>query len=213
MIKINLTPIDELDNPLWFVPDVAAFVLAATGCWFFLTSAVEEKLMEVEELQTETAQIQSSYDNIAQDLEKFKNLENEVATLQGKISALKQITVSKMSKYESVVLLEHLQTLKPDGLWYEKIEINSAGKRIEAVGRSFDPILVAEFMGSLNDTKTQKVDPTDMRTQLFFSNVKIVTINQPEQTGGDIDIEKFPTYKLDISYQTREVKEQVTEIN
>ena len=142
------------------------------------------------------------YDNIAQDLEKFENLENEV-TLQGKISALKQITVSKLSKYESVVLLEHLQTLKPDGLWYEKIEINSAGKRIEAVGRSFDPILVAEFMGSLNDTKTQKVDPTDMRTQLFFSNVKIITINQPEQSGGDIDIEKFPTYKLDISYQTR----------
>ena len=213
MIKINLTPIDELDNPLWFVPDVAAFLLAATGCWFFLTNAVEEKLMEVEELQTETAQIQASYDNIAQDLEKFKNLENEVATLQGKISALKQITVSKLSKYESVVLLEHLQTLKPDGLWYEKIEINSAGKRIEAVGRSFDPILVAEFMGSLNDTKTQKVDPTDMRTQLFFSNVKIITINQPEQSGGDINIENFPAYKLDISYQTREVKEQVTEIN
>jgi small-conductance mechanosensitive channel len=216
LIKINLTPLDELDNPFWYVPDFVAMSLAGVACWFYMSSSVEEKLMQVEELQSETAQIQSSYDNIAQDLEKFKNLENEVNNLQGKIAALKQITVSKLSKYESVVLLEHLQTLKPDGLWYEKIEVKSANRKVEAIGRSFDPILVAEFMGSLYETKTQKVEPTDLRTQLFFSDVKIVTINQPPASNvnaNDINFNKYPTYKLEISYQTREAKSPSTEIN
>jgi hypothetical protein len=217
LIKINLTPIDELENPLWYVPDVVGMTLAAAACWFFMTSVVEEKRIELEEIQSETAQLENSYENLAQDLEKFNNLEAEVGTLQGKIAALKQITVSKMTKYESVVLLEHLQTLKPDGLWYEKINVTTNGKKVEAVGRSFDPILVAEFMSALQQTKLQKVDPVDLRTQLFFDDVKILSIQQTDDVakGGDevINLGKYSTYKLEIAYRTREVEPKEAEIN
>lgn len=217
MIKINLTPLDELDNPYWYVPDVVTIAIAAVGCWLYLSSLVDDARFEIDDIVAETTQVQASYDNIAQDLEKFKNLENEVATLQGKIAALKQITVSKITKYESVVLLEHLQTLKPDGLWYEDIKIDSNQKTIEAFGRSFDPILVAEYMSLLEDTKTQKVDPVDLRTQLYFSDIKIQSIeNNSEGTVAADDVlnvEKFPKYKLMISYKIREARIENAELN
>lgn len=220
MIKIQLTPIEELENPHWYVPDVTVFLAAVIGCWFIMDSIIQEKNLVTEELNVETMQMQKSYDNIAADLEVFKNLESEIVSLQGKLSALKQITVSKLTKYEPIVLLEHLQTLKPDGLWYEKIEIDSARKTIKATGKSFDPILVAEFMTSLQDTKLQNVEASDVRTQLYFNSVDIVSIKQdkvenigPPGAENVYNVEQYPTYDLNINYGTREATLDNIEIN
>ena len=115
-------------------------------------------------------------------------------------------------------MLEHLQTLKPDGLWYEKIKVDSGGKKIEAEGKSFDPILVAEFMSGLDQTKIQKVDPVDVRTQVYFDNVEVVSVTQqPKAQGGNIEdainLENYPAYKLNLKYKTREVAPEDAEIN
>ena len=218
MIKINLTPVDELENPFEFLPDGFAIVAAFAACYWYMGNLEQEKLTQIEEVEQETAQVRRSYNNIKGDLEKFKDMENQVGTLNSKIESLRQITVSKLSKYELVILLEHLQTLKPDGLWYEKIKVDSDGKKIEAEGKSFDPILVAEFMSGLDQTKIQKVDPVDVRTQVYFDNVEVVSVTQqPKAQGGNVEdainLENYPAYKLNLKYKTREVAPEDAEIN
>ena len=93
-----------------------------------------------------------------------------------------------------MILLEHLSLLKPDGLWYENIKIDDKSNKIEIIGRSFDPILIADFMSSLLDTKKQKVEQGDLRTQIYFQNVVIESMTQTPDTKEDdqlVDIENF----------------------
>jgi Tfp pilus assembly protein PilN len=117
MIKINLTPFEELDNPRWWVPDVAilALVIAITfgGVYFYIDSVEQQiaaKEAEKQNMITETANLQG-------EVSKFNDLNSKIATLDNRKNALKRITESKLVRYLPVILMENIQNLKPEKVW------------------------------------------------------------------------------------------------
>lgn len=246
MIKINLTPFEELDNPRWWVPDaiVVAIIFAITfgGVWTYISvveAEIAAKEQEVQNMQAETANLQT-------EVSKFNDLNQKIATLDSRKHALKRITESKLIRYLPVILLENIQNLKPDKVWLTglafvdkkkddtfnasapppvpvstdgstpppdgsqppqpSVDLTNARRdvefpvQIEITGNAVDNVAIAEFMLSLKATQNQAFEKSDLRSQLFFSDVGIafsaVTAQQDE--GNE-----FVNFKLILSFKEK----------
>jgi hypothetical protein len=172
VIKINLCPIDELENPYWFLPEVLTLLIVAVGAfagvqWYFGTIDAETAAVQAEK--------QSKDEAIAQlepDLRRFDDLQKDIADLQRKLAALKQITVSKIARFKPVIVIEHFQNLHPEGLWFNNIKVGIDGSEsFEAKGMALDNLLVAELLGAMRATESQEKDASDLRTMVYFNDL------------------------------------------
>lgn len=255
MITINLTPIEELEDPRWWLPDVAAFLLIAgisLGAVYFYISSLEA---EIGVRQAEKQRLIEETGKLEADVSRFNDLNAKIVALDSKRDSLQRITESKLVRYLPIILLENIQNLKPDGVWFKsvgfvekKAEGNGnaippppppppggdpsgappaglppmadgagSGKSypltLEISGNARDNVLVAEFMMALKATQNQKFEKSDLRTQLFFSEVGIsfsqVSVdnvaNTPAPQLGGEPVEAVPTvsFKLDLNFRER----------
>ncbi len=186
MIKIQLAPYDELEDKNWWVPDAMALVLALFLSNFLVSSYVDRLENEILEIQAQTEEFNRSIAAIQPEIAVFKGIENKISELKAVISALSSITVSRLTKYRPVVVLEQIQALKPDGLWFTSIKEDTAARKITISGFAFDSILIGQFMSELGATKLQRFDPSDIRSQLNFSQVKL-KIFENSKSGSVLD--------------------------
>lgn len=204
MIKINLTPITEMESQYWWVPDVAAFLIA-----FLLTGQLTSYLLETTKLETQTIitdtdEIRASINEINPQIERYKNIEREIATLNNKLNALKLITITKPERFRTIIVLEHLNNLKPEGLWYQKIAMDSPSpNKVTIEGASFDSLMVAEFMTSLKSSALTQVDPGDIRSQVVFDNIKLINTKFEKEDTNFKDLEEIYQFKLEVDIKIR----------
>ena len=244
MIKINLTPFEELDNPRWWVPDAAILVLVMLitfGAVYLYIDSIEQKIAAKEAekagMVTETANLQG-------EVSKFNDLNTKIGTLDNRKNSLKRITESKLIRYLPVILMENIQNLKPDKVWLTglafvdkkkdenvppppaPIPVQTDGSAppptptpvqaapvkkdiefpttIEISGSAVDNIAIAEFMLSLKATQNQSFEKSDLRTQLFFSDVGIVfsqisTDKSVKVSSG----QEFVSFKLILNFKEK----------
>ncbi|RYZ58365.1 MAG: hypothetical protein EOP07_07260 [Proteobacteria bacterium] len=242
MIRINLTPFEELDNPRWWIPDLAvlALVILVTfgGVYFYIDSVEQQiaaKEAEKQNMITETANLQG-------EVSKFNDLNSKIATLDNRKNALKRITESKLIRYLPVILLENIQNLKPEKVWLtglafvdKKKDENAAapvavpvqtdgsspppaavveapmpGRKdiefpvtIEITGSAVDNVAISEFMLSLKATQNQSFEKSDLRTQLFFSDVGIVFSAISTDKGAKEEGPETVNFKLILNFKEK----------
>ncbi len=189
MIKIQLCPPEELENPLWWVPDVAVAVLVVAagylGAQYYLGTIQEQ----VDTVETQAKSLKDSTEALKPDLERFKTLDGDIAALNTKLNALKKITVSKIARYKPLIAVEHFQNLRPEGVWFKSLKIGINGKdEFDLVAQAFDNLIIAEFMTAIRATDSQDKDDGDLRTQVAFTELALAdsVLGQPggQQQGG-----------------------------
>ncbi len=194
MISINLTPSEEVENKLWFLPEVT-FLVVMLGLTWSLTQyylgSIEDDIRNIKDQEISFNQ---SRERLKPDLLRYDEIVKQLDNLQEKIDSLKKITVSKTTRYKPIVILEQLQNLRPEGVWFNDLRDDTKKSVIEISGGAFDNLLIAEFMSLLADTKHQEFDPSDVRTQIFFreihlgkvsSGVKTQNINSKENKNSN----------------------------
>ncbi len=235
MIKINLCPLDEIESPYWYVPDVIAATIVAVAVFFATQYYLGNIQDQIDGLVAEAASLDENTAKLTPDLEKFKNLGKDIAELNAKLSALKSITVSKISKYKPVIILEHLQNLKPEGVWFETVRIGfnvNAAKAVtagatglpqpaesaqaqevnedgfEVKGQAFDHILTAEFMTAIRSTENQEIDSGDLRTQVYFNELTLIDANINKAAAGrDFpEMANYPAFSLRGHFSERSIQ-------
>ncbi|MEN9836241.1 MAG: hypothetical protein RL011_2434 [Pseudomonadota bacterium] len=217
MIKVNLCPVDELENQYWYIPDVLVLIAVAIGAFIAVSNYHDTIREKIDALTAENQSKIESTSKLTPDLERFKNLGADIAELESKIRALQTITVSKLGKYKLVIALEHLQNFKPSGLWVSHIALGSAGKtdgdiRLQfeksnagdvdgsaysVEGQAFDNILTAEYMSGMRSTQNQDEKSVDPRTKISFENITLKSAKTP--TENDTDFEElgiYPQFKI-----------------
>lgn len=121
MLEINLTPLEELESPHWYVPDllglVATLLLGYGGLQYYL--GIQEQ--EIFDVQTEIAALETDLRQIQGEASQFDDLDQKVTRLESKKNSLSRITQSKLVRYQPIVLIESLQNLRPEGLWFNSI--------------------------------------------------------------------------------------------
>lgn len=203
MIKINLCPIDELENPYWYIPDVAILVVVAILGYYGVSLYFGEIEDQIITTQEKISSLQASTSQLAPDLARFKTLDVDVNTLSGKLRSLQKITISKMEKYTPIIVLEHIQNLKPQGVWYTEFSLkNAQSTEFSLKGIAFDNMMTAELLTSMRATASSEVDPTDLRSQVFFDKLSLVetAIAPLTTTSSDSTAETtlFPPSNFDI---------------
>lgn len=214
MIRINLTSENESarENILgsgWYIPDLFVLALVAgagyLGIQYYMSSTKD--IIEVTE--SETRNIRDSISKLQQSIDRFNSLETDIKQLSSKVEAIKSITVSVFERYKLLIVLEHLQILQPSGVWYDVLSVKD--NKISIKGAAFDNILVAEFLTALESTKTQEVDPVDLRTYVYFDPSKLIGTKaiQSDITGITTSSVGFD---IEVSFQSQSY-EQVKEEN
>ena len=198
MILINLAPPAALKDKIWFVPELILFILVSAISWTnvqWYLSSIED---EIRQIQSETAEVAKDLAKLHSDVEKFGVITSQIAALKEKLASLEDITVSKVGRYLPIIVLEHLQTLKPEGLWFKSLRQDSDSREIALEGGSFDNLLIAEFMSSIDETRRRPIDTRDVRSMVYFPIVKLGKISSdagdqqeaPNKKGPETDTQK-----------------------
>lgn len=125
MIKINLTPVEELENQNWWWPDaigLAFIVLLSVLSGYYYLYTLET---QVEEYRQEAVAFEQKYRNLKGDIDKYEELSESIVLLQSKKESLTKITDSKVLRYLPIILIENLQNLKLEGIWFNQVKIIS----------------------------------------------------------------------------------------
>ena len=208
MIRVNLVPKEELESQLWFLPELLCFLLAGLAIYLVvdgkmeaLKDSIAKSVSNRNELTEKTTKLQSG-------LERFKNLGKDKESLMVKLRALNAITDSRLAKYRPLIAIEHLQNLKPEAVWLMSLTVEDA--RIELEAMATDNILVAEFITALKSTQFQDIDPADLRTQVYFSDVTLsgtTAVVERAQASSQIEAkapeESVVRFKLTLSIGER----------
>ena len=227
MIKVNLCPIDELENQYWYVPDLVVLVLVGIMAFAGVNYYHDGLREEMDKLTAEQQSKTESINKLMPDLERFKNLGSEISELDSKVKALQAITVSRIGKYKSLIVLEHLHNLKPDGVWLNSLRIGSDGKKAEGPvgaqalnaekigedetfeinGQAYDNILTAEYITAIRSTGGQDADAADPRTLIYFSDLDLqqAEIGKSQGLGDFAEMSKFPSFILNGRFIERPV--------
>ena len=206
MIKINLTPVEELENPFWYVPEVLVFALLMFSGCSLVELEFDSVRNETQLLQSEAAEFNSNTQKIKPELQRFDSLQADIDKLNLTISSLKKITVSRVSRFKPLVIMEHLHNLKPEGMWYSEIEEISDSRSIRIKGKAFDPIIIAEFYSALKATSLQQPIYSDPRTQVIFENVELFRVGSSGGTQGINfpELEGAVSFDIQVSYREQE---------
>ncbi len=199
MIRINLAPDEELSSPYPWLPDLVVLIFTVSiglGMVHFFLNDMEE---QINGFTAETQRYQEGARLLADDLRKYRELNTRLDDLKNRVASLQKITESKLTRYRPVLLMEHLQTLKPEGIWFQEVRMleeaqpNQAGaagatrlptpgadganslraNELMVVGYTLDNVLLAEFLSALKSTEMQDVDSGDLRTQIYFGVVSL----------------------------------------
>ncbi len=184
MIHINLAPPTEIKDKLWFIPELALFLFILAVSW----TGVQLFLGHIEDqtttLRNEIEDIGKNIAKLHPDVEKFEQMTNQIQILKDKIRAVQKITVSKTARYLPVILLEHLQAFKPEGLWFNSVEQDARSSQIRVSGGAFDGLLIAEFMASLENTKKQAPTVNDVKSFIYFTRVDLDHVSSEGSGAG-----------------------------
>lgn len=184
MIRINLVPKEELESQLWFLPELLCLVFVGMTLYLVVDGQMEALKDSIAQSVTSRQQFIEKTKEIQPKLERFKTLGKDKEALMVKLRALQAITESKLAKYRPLIAIEHLQNLKPEAVWLTTLTVDDS--LIEVEGMAVDNILVAEFITALKSTQFQDIDPADLRTQVYFTDVILSGTNAVVERGADL---------------------------
>lgn len=208
MIKVNLCPVEELESPYWYVPDVAVAITVALAGYFAVQYYLGTIQEEIDKVDQSISSLDTSTRQLEPDLKRFESLDQDIQRLNEKLKALQNITVSKIERIKPLIVFEHLQNIKPLGLWFQSMEIGIPDpSTFKVSGQSFDSILTAEFMMALRSTENQDVESSDLRTHVYFSNLALKAVTfQNGPVAGYVDLKDMPSFEITGIYADHSAK-------
>ena len=232
LIRINLAPFEEIEDNFWWISDAAVFMLFAALSWFSVEYHLDAIREETARKEASTVQYKNALNSVKPQIDRVRDLKKNIEELGTIYESITRITESKLARYLPIILLEHIQILRPDGVWLDSIsygkslESNSDGQEqtdnqlpdLIVEGGALTNTILAEFMTLLKATKNQDIDPNDIRTQAFFSAVSIdfsrLVPSRSKVEGEDLNQTTlfFPSsvnYRINIKYKEQQTKPEL----
>jgi hypothetical protein len=173
MITINLAPWELIRDHYWYVKDLLvlflAIALVSVGALYY----EQEEQNQIKKIQFVIDTWNTDIQNMSHDVQAFRSLKESLSHLQKQKEAVQYLTHQQKELYEPIILLEHIQNLMPEGVWISEFIQDSQKKEIRMKGFAWDHIKIANLMKTLASTQTQTRDPVNLRSLIFFQNLKL----------------------------------------
>ncbi|MCY4380629.1 MAG: hypothetical protein OXC40_03550 [Proteobacteria bacterium] len=188
-ININLVPYEELENKFWFVIEIASIVMVVIMLNAFSSKQTAHIRRDIESINVKISENKQSIDNIKDEVDALESIKEDIAAMESKIDAANRVSVSEFARFEGVILLEAMSSLKPEGMWYKDLEINSDSKRVTITGHMHQANALADFIVALRSTQGSVNQNRDLRSRIYFEDISI----------GDITGDNFSIPGIDQS--------------
>ena len=184
-INLNLAPKKSTELKLWFLGEILVVVLSYIASSSLVDILENDLRREIQKVNEESLIVTKNIRRLKEDVKKYEALKEEEEKLVDIIKSVKNITVSKIKRFKPLILMEHIQNLKPPGLWLKSYVDNSSESVIYISGRSLDSLIVTEFVSALRATGRQEYNPDDLRSQVYFEVSNLNYIKMREARGGN----------------------------
>ena len=205
ILHINLTPYDELQDNTWWIIDVVvivAFLIASNVVGKFVTGKMNSEITKIDQ---EIAEVKSNINAIKSEGEKLSTLKEEIKKLQRRLDSYAEVGISDVNRYELLILLEYMQTLKPIGMWYNSLDIDTNDKKIVINGLVNDPEMISDFLVSLKSTQ-EEADLDDIRNRFFFVKIDLEDFRENRFSLPGIDLKSNSVthkFRINFNYEIR----------
>ncbi len=214
MLRVNLGSSGESDEKhvsYWYLFDLIVLIVVVLAGYLGIQQYMVIAKAGIGVIESETRSIRDSIAKLQQSIGRYDTIESDIKQLNNKLQAIKAITVSAFEKYKLIIVLEHLQILQPSGVWYNSLQVKENNVSIK--GAAFNNILVAEFLTALESTKTQEVDPVDLRTFIYFESSRLLgTTAAQVSLGGEGGNMSSVNFGVEVGFQSQSY-EQVKDEN
>lgn len=214
LIRINLAPVEELENPYWYAPDAALLLFVILLSYFVVDARLDKIRDEIEVARIQNDELIQQNQILQSKITRFDELNKIKVDLSKKRDAVERITSSKLDRYLPVIILESIQNLKPDGIWLSSISFMNTDEQaqnsaeliegdqqeqpeekkqpesynlVRIDGKGFDNMLIAEFILNLKSTFNQEPEPLDLRSLVYFDDM---VIHNTKKSSKDLTIEQ-----------------------
>ncbi len=221
MLKINLAPIEEVEDKFWFVIDLIAVFLAYVILSFAADLVISNLREDIAMKQADISLKKNQIRKMKKDIKRYDLIIIDVKRLEDRIKTIDQITVSKIKRFKTLVLLEKLNENKPDGLWFSYLEESEMDSKIMIAGGALDSLLVAKFISNLKEDK--KKQDTSFFNSVYLDRINLGNISNEStmyksgSTGESdslmnkakdsynyfTDVKGFPIFSLNMKYKFR----------
>mgnify|MGYP002073777242 CR=1 FL=1 len=179
---------------------IAAII--ALGGFVWVKMNVDEMRREQYQAEQQTQDIQTKLSAIRFEADKFKDLDDKVKQRQARLKILGEITGKKVDRFKPVLILDMLQLLKPQGVWFSTLTISPKGAEVKIEGGSYDNLLLSEFLLNLRITASQEIDATDIRTKVYFDSLNLSFSRLAN--GNEIFPDVGEHYRFAVTFTTKE---------
>ena len=219
MLNINLAPIEEIEERLWFIADLVVVFLTYTVLSFCVDLLISNLKHDIAINKAEVASNQQQVRAMKKDIDRYDLLIVDVNRLEEKIKTIEQITVSKIKRFKTLILLEKLNNYKPDGLWFSYLEESDTDSKVQIAGGALDSLLVAKYIKNLKEDKLKS--SSGIVNSIYFDKIYLGDISSDNSIYGSsggagslsvkakksysyfTDIKGFPIFSLDLHYKFR----------
>ena len=131
LVRINLAPSEELENPYWYIPDTVTFILIGLISYFIVDGSLQKIREEIEVAQIQGEELRQQNNMLKNKITRYDELNVIKEDLTKKRDAVEKITSSKLDRYLPVIILESIQNLKPEGIWLNSISFMNTDEDVE----------------------------------------------------------------------------------
>ena len=198
MIRVNLsgTAGNVIQSNRWYLFDLIVFMVVVGVGYYGVEYYIDAARDSIRIINAEKEDIMNSVRKLKSEEERYNKIEAEIAQLQAKIKAIEDITVSVFARYQPLIVLEHLQVLQPDGVWYNTLNITNSSVSIS--GGAFDNLMVASLITAVDSTKLQGIDYNDIRTYIYFDTNKLLKTEL-----GRINNHPMFNFSLELTFKSK----------
>ena len=130
LVRINLAPSEELENPYWYIPDTVTLILVGLISYFIVDGSLQKIREEIEVAQIQGEELRQQNNMLKNKITRYDEL-NVIKEDLTKRDAVEKITSSKLDGYLPVIILESIQNLKPEGIWLNSISFMNTDEDVE----------------------------------------------------------------------------------
>jgi hypothetical protein len=226
LIEINLTPESEIKSYTWFVPDLMVLLAIVGGAFGFEKFQIGSLKLEIASIQENYETTSTQLRGLSEESKNYYSLKKRLETIRNKIFSITTLTQNLINHYKPLLLLELIQTNRPEFLWLS--------------GAALESRMIAVFIKKLKESKESLNPANKLLSQIYFSQIALekisnsksnITLNQTneldqkllqviqEDTEGPTsslnnfpqyslqnftDIKDYPEFRLNLKYDLKE---------
>ena len=184
LIKINLTPEDEIRSRTWFIPDLVFASIAVGLIWYFANIEISRLKENLNDTEIQISKTSKKLKGLSDESKKYYTLNARIQIINNKILAINTLTSNLVRHYKPLLLLEILQITRPKNLWLYSIEHDYKDSIIKISGGAIQSNLIAKYIQSLKNHERMLPKKEKLLRELHISKTALERMSKSNYTSN-----------------------------